>query len=210
MGAEIPFLTDPLIHARVEAFKAGLDQDLLGPPLDAAYIAEVCLSLQPIPLKRLWDDLRIDAALTPDLGGFYVDEESYRLVYGEIPGQAWRENRLRFSIAHEIGHFVLHRHAVESIRYGKVEEYLAWRKTLQGPCSPEYQADESAGRLLVPRENLLAEYDRVQAAFAVDHADWWRIEGAREMIAKRLGPRFGVNHRVIGVRLEREGLWPVE
>ena len=160
MENEIPFLSDTEIHAKVEAFKSRLDSDLLKIPFDAAYVAEVCLRLEPIPLKGLWDDLHIDAALTPDLSGFYVDEESYGKVYEENPADRWRENRLRFSIAHEIGHYVLHRHVVEKVQFKDVGDYLSWRRTNHNFCSPEYQADEFAGNLLAPRKNLLEEYDR--------------------------------------------------
>ncbi len=210
MTVEIPFLSVSEIHAKVEAFKAGLDSDLLGPPLDAAYIAEICLKLEPIPLKGLWDDLRVDAALTPDLQGFYVDWESYRQVYETESKDNWRENRLRFSIAHEIGHYVLHKSAVECSRFDDVDAYVKWRRNGQGLCSPEFQADEFAGRLLVPTVNLLAEYDRIREMVAAANTDWRRMEGAREFIAKKLAPRFGVNHQVIEVRFEREGIWPAE
>jgi hypothetical protein len=210
MASEIPFLSDAEIHAKVEAFKSSLDSDLLKLPFDAAYVAEVCLRLEPIPLKGLWDDLHIDAALTPDLSGFYVDEESYGKVYEENPADRWRENRLRFSIAHEIGHYVLHRHVVEEDRFRDVEEYMAWRRTHRDFCSPEYQADEFAGKLLVPRENLVEEYDHVCAALNAANPAWRGMEGARNHVAKKIAPRFGVSPQVVEKRLDREGIWSVE
>jgi hypothetical protein len=45
----------------------------------------------------------------------------------------------------------------------------------------------------------------------VDTESGWReIEGAREFIAKKIAPRFGVNHQVIETRFDHEGIWPVE
>ena len=39
---------------------------------------------------------------------------------------------------------------------------------------------------------------------------WREIEGAREFIAKKIAPRFGVNHQVIKTRFDHEGIWSVE
>ena len=33
---------------------------------------------------------------------------------------------------------------------------------------------------------------------------------ACEFIAKKIGPRFGVNHQVIETRFDHEGIWPAE
>lgn len=51
--------------------------------------------------------------------------------------------------------------------------------------------------------------EEIQRAEAADSA-WREIEGVREHIAKRIAPRFGVNHQVIEVRLDRESIWPGE
>jgi len=47
------------------------------PPIDVIYIAEVILKLDVIPLENLFAEQRIDAALLPDLSGFYIDEDAY-------------------------------------------------------------------------------------------------------------------------------------
>ena len=207
MDAEIPFLSNPKIHARVDAFRSGLEDDLLALPIDAVYIAEINLRLEPIPLNGLWKDLNIDAALAPDLRSFYVDAESYERILERVQKKHWLENRLRFSVAHEIGHFVLHGRILKGLKLGSVREYLDWRNSSKTVSSPEYQADEFAGRLLVPRETLLEEYDRIQASVAKEHENWRRKKGTREHVAKKLAPRFGVNHQVIETRLDREGVW---
>jgi hypothetical protein len=210
MSADIPFLSNREIYAKIEAFRSALEADLQTLPIDAVYIAEINLRLEPIPLKGLWADLNIDAALTPDLRGFFVDSESYELILERVRNNHWLENRLRFSVAHEIGHFVLHGDVLKELKFTSVQEYLGWRNTQQLGPSPEYQADEFAGRLLVPRDVLLKEYDRVQETVAKEHEDWRQIPGTREKMARKLAPRFGVNYQVIETRLDREEIWPTE
>ena len=45
-----------------------------------------------------------------DFTGIYVDSETYELI-DRAP--EWKLNRLRFSLAHEIGHLFLHRELFE-------------------------------------------------------------------------------------------------
>jgi Zn-dependent peptidase ImmA (M78 family) len=210
MSAEIPYLSHTEIQAKVDSFRAGLEADQRGLPLDSAYIAEINLRLKPIPLKNLWNDLDIDAALTADLKGFYVDEQSYECVLERVEKNHWMENRLRFSIAHEIGHYVLHGPVISGLKYNDIHDYLAWRHAARSGPSPEYQADEFAGRLLVPGDILLREYDRVTATVAKEHKNWRRMSGTRERVARLLAPRFGVNYQVIETRFDREDIWRAE
>jgi Zn-dependent peptidase ImmA (M78 family) len=178
--------------------------------MDTVFIAEISLRLKPIPLDGLWEDLNIDAALAPDLEGFYVDAESYERILEKVQKRHWLENRLRFSVAHEIGHFILHGKILKGLKFAAIQEYLNWRNSCKIGSSPEYQADEFAGRLLVPKGILLGEYDRIQTTVARAHEDWRRKKGTREHVARKLAPRFGVNYQVIETRLDREGIWPAE
>jgi len=177
------------------------------PPIDVIYIAEVVLKLDVIPLENLFAEQRIDAALLPDLSGFYIDEEAY-LSWER--GFRWIEQRLRFSFAHEVGHYVLHGREIEEHCFETVEEFRRWAAAPSEYGSAEYQANEFAGRFLVPREILLSEYDQACKNLAGAEPGWREIEGAREFIAKKVAPRFGVNHQVIETRFDHEGIWPAE
>jgi len=176
------------------------------PPIDVIYIAEVVLRLDVIPLENLFAEQRIDAALLPDLSGFYIDEDAYM---SWEQGVHWIEQRLRFSFAHELGHFVLHGKEIEQRQFESVDEFKRWAAAPSEYGSAEYQANEFAGRFLVPREILLSEYDQACQNLASAESGWREIEGAREFIAKKIAPRFGVNHQVIATRFDHEGIWPV-
>jgi IrrE N-terminal-like domain len=109
-----------------------------------------------------------EAALAPLGDGFAV---SVRTDSGE--------RRRRFSIAHEIGHFVLHPAQARQERGGVVNEGMRVR---------EREADAFAAELLMP-EHLVR-----QAALE---------EGAD---ARRLADRFEVSVAAMSVRLRRLGL----
>jgi Zn-dependent peptidase ImmA (M78 family) len=200
-------LTSEELWEAADRFRASFMDAGSEPPVDVIFIADVKLRQDIVPLSGLFAEQRMDAALMPDLCGFYVDEGS--LMAWEA-GSKWVENRLRFSFAHELGHYVLHRDIISGRKFRSFDDFKRWAGSAHDLESAEYQANEFAGRLLVPREILFREYDAYR--LKAEHADpaWREIEGMREHIARKIAPRFGVNHQVIEVRFDREGIWPVE
>jgi hypothetical protein len=89
------------------------------------------------------------------------------------------ERRLRFTIAHEIGHFVLHPERAISERGGA---------TNRATARLEHEADQFAAELLMP-EHL------VRQAVLDDGAD-----------ARRLADRFDVSAQAMSLRLRRLGI----
>lgn len=201
---KIDYLPDEEIHAWADDFRSQIAGNPI-PPVDVIYIAEIELGLEIIPTPRLFSGIGMDAALAPDLQTVYVDEESY--LKWEA-GLHWIEKRLRFSFAHELGHRVLHADILRGSTFKSLDDFKRWAGSPENYRRAEYQADEFAGRLLVPIDILKEEYDRYQAEAEKFDANWRDIEGMREHIAKRIAPRFGVNHQVIEVRFDREGIWP--
>jgi len=122
-------------------------------------------------------------------------------------------NRLRFSFAHELGHLFLHRDFYQSVVFESAAE---WKEILLGlPDADyaffEYQANEFAGRLLVPRDALIHEIADAMEVLKrnklLDHikADPYAVLSA---ISTRIGSTFGVSSEVIEKRVERAKLWP--
>lgn len=201
----IEYIHDEEIWAKADAFRDAFVEDKV-PPIDVIYVAEIKLQLDIIPTPGLFANIKMDAALSNDLTAIYVDEESYM---GWESGLRWVERRLRFSVAHEIAHFVLHGEHIKQNLYSSLDDFRKWASAQANYRRAEIQADEFAGRLLVPLDILREEYDR-HAAKAVSYdPNWQNIEGMREHIAKKIAPRFGVNYQVVEVRFAREGLWPI-
>ena len=208
MNGSVPFRGIESIHRAADGFRSSEPlRGLTALPIDVVYIAEIVLRLDVIPVTGLFTSLRMDAALLLDLTGLYVDEESY---LSWEAGDRWTERRLRFSFAHELGHYVLHQKEMREHSFRTLAEFRKWAGDRCNYESAEYQANEFAGRFLVPREVLLEIYDEYrEKAEAVD-SSWMEIEGTREYLAKKIARRFGVNSQVIETRFDRERIWPAE
>lgn len=84
-------------------------------PVDMEKIVEQRLRLSIEPIHSLLDDLDVDAFLKLDLSGIVVDYDCFM--------QERFQNRIRFSFAHEVGHFVLHKDIYEKIPFTSPEEW---------------------------------------------------------------------------------------
>ena len=84
-------------------------------PVQILDLAEFDLSLELIPVDGLREQLDIDALLVGDLRSILLDKRTFmspRLEY-----------RLRFSVAHEIGHLILHRDIYAGLQHATAKEW---------------------------------------------------------------------------------------
>lgn len=168
-------------------------------PVDVEIILyKIGLKLEPI--SSLKSDIDVDALLSGDLTRIIVDAEEYM--------DDRMQNRMRFSIAHELGHFVLHKKLYENIKITSVEKWISFVKSI-----PEFQygyieqqAYEFAGRLLVPLDRLKQEVKQaIIKAKAAGFIDWEHSgDVAREYMARSICRIFGVSSLVIEKRIIRE------
>jgi hypothetical protein len=180
-------------------------QDL---PVDVFTLAEITLRLDVAPFNDLFSKHCIDAAIMLDFSGIYVDAEAYILWER---GPVWKQKRLRFSVAHELGHFALHQEIASKLKFNSLEEFRQWTRTNNGQkYSLEQAANEFAGRLLVPLDRLSSFFDGFAARFDKEFPEWHANDGMRRMFSASASDKFGVNADVIEIRLDRESLWPAE
>ena len=174
-------------------------------PVDVESIIEKRLKLNIEPMHGLLDELDIDAFLKSDFSGIVVDYKCYM--------DERFANRLRFSYAHELGHLVLHKDIYSNFPIVSLEDYKYF--TLNVPDREygfvEYQANEFAGRLLVPRDILINELENcIQQIKDMGLVDF--LDSDPDSVLSRISPTicrvFGVSYQVIERRVEREGLWP--
>jgi Zn-dependent peptidase ImmA (M78 family) len=197
-----------VVWTKVEAFR---QQHLTGAlrhlPVDVFSLVELKLKLNVIPFDDLFAKYESDAAITPDFCNLYVDAEAYVLWE---KGPVWKQNRLRFSVAHELGHYALHRGIAAKLSFESRDDFARWTQSYDGQkYSLEQAANEFAGRLLVPVERLQKHYDDFAREFDVKYPQWRTFEASRHFFAESVAPKFGVNSQVVEVRLDREGIWPV-
>lgn len=171
-------------------------------PVDIFEILEFGLDIEVRTILNLREAGDVDALLLGDLKTIVVDQQDF------LNDRA--QNRLRFSVAHEIGHFVLHADIFSKIKYTSVEEWIDFFQKIPDDEYTwiEQHAYEFAGRLLVPREKLIEKLKDAVSLAKTGGFDTWDSSGesVREYIAHGIARYFGVSEQVIEKRLLKENL----
>jgi predicted SprT family Zn-dependent metalloprotease len=99
-------------------------------------IIESKYNLELIPFYGLKEACGGDAFLKTDFTGIVIDGKQYT--------DARYANRLRFSLAHELGHYVLHKEYYRDINIKTVEDYKYYTTTIDERDwkALEWQANE--------------------------------------------------------------------
>jgi hypothetical protein len=164
------------------------------------------LGLKLVPFPSLRDAGDVDALLLGDLKTIIVDNQDY---FNDK-----KQNRIRFSIAHELGHFVLHSDIFKNLAHKTIKEWIKFIHLIPETeySFIEYQAYEFAGRLLVPSERLEKEFKQsIRKAKDASFFSWDKTgDAALGIISTPISRIFGVSSEVIEKRLRREGFWPVK
>ena len=174
-------------------------------PVDVEAIVEFKLKLDIDPENNLMQNTDMEAYLRSDLRGIVVDHDHYM--------NEKFANRMSFSFAHELGHFFLHKDFYAMIVFESAEE---WKDILLSLPDTEYryfeyQANEFAGRLLVPREDLVHEIENALKLLELNNMPAYLKadpNAVLSLISTQLSRPFGVSTDVIERRVEREKLWP--
>jgi len=177
-------------------------------PLDMITFVELELRLDLIPYDGLKSDFGADAAILADFSGLYIDGEIFDKI-DMIRGA--QLNRLRFSIAHELGHFFLHKEEFEAQGIATSDHLLDWLNQHNGKkYQYEREANEFAGRLLVPGDVLRDCFESMLPLMDKQYGrhSWVTNPEIRSRTAELLAPRFGAHPTTIEVRFDREGIWP--
>ena len=150
---QAPRLTWQEIRAKAEEFRIEYVSPIDSLPVPIIEVVELKLKLNPIPILGLMQEIDIDGFLTKDLKSICIDQDLY-----ENPR---RENRLRFTFAHEVGHFVLHKKEIQVCRFRTARDWMRFREDFDEEELNwfELQAYEFAGRLLVPRDKLAQDVE---------------------------------------------------
>ena len=120
--------------------------------LDPGFDAEVLLDL--LELSLLWDTLN-EGNGERVLGALLARDRLVILNDRHLAELESNPGLRRFTIAHEVGHWLLHAEAARSGTIPLDHDGRTWCRS--GASEPaERQAEMFAGRLLVPRDRLLA------------------------------------------------------
>lgn len=182
-------------------------RDANGIPVNVERIIEISLKMNIIPVYDLKSHLEMEAMLSKDLKQIFIDEYSFN--------NPNLDNRTRFSLAHELGHYFLHKDFYKEVKFSSPEE---WIDVLRGldPAELEWyekHADEFAGRLLVPLTPLqqLTEQNKEFIQLQEHEAIAKGIKDNEELLkwkrfslASRICTKFNVSSKTMEIRLRRE------
>ena len=117
-------------------------------PIDIEYILEVGLKIHIVPSPGLQNQLSFDSFITSDWKNVYVDNDRY------MSDNYYQ--RVRFSLAHELGHLILHKEIFEALKIKSWDDYYRFYR--EAPSDQysflEAQANKFASYLLIPRDLL--------------------------------------------------------
>lgn len=141
------FITDDDIEKEVLSFSISHDCDK-EVPLDIENLIEAKLGMDLIPIDGLYSEFGISGFLTSSFDAIYYDSK------GNLASRLFHH---RFTLAHELGHLVLHRQEYEKLEYSNFEEWLHQQNSIL-PKNNNYfeiQANKFAGFLLMPTKPFL-------------------------------------------------------
>jgi hypothetical protein len=202
-GIKAPFFKKSEIQGEVDTFCAKYRIDQQQVPLDVELIVEADLRLELRPEANLFKKTEMDALLTSNRKTIMVDLDRFTKTN--------LQNRFRFTIAHEIGHYVLHEAMYKDVKFGSVDDWLdffedfpqiEYRKL-------EWHCDEFAGRLLIHRDLLRKKFEEARAK--LKGTEWEKVEQLPvyvvEAMATEIAKFFGVSEQPVLIRLESESIW---
>jgi len=181
----------------------------IGPPVQIEQIVEIELGMEITPIAGLHNDFDIDGFMSSDLREIFIDlgmmEQS-------------NDNRYRFTLAHEVGHVVMHKQIFTKFKIYDVDGYKQFLKDVNESDRGylENQAYNFAGLLLVPEYLLKEEFER-----QLNHKDLreeirvakkYGLKGVqyREHVAARMAEKiaryFHVSTEVVDRRIDKDGL----
>ena len=200
MEIKAPYLPYDVLREKADVFLNEHNHER-AIPVPIEEIVEFRFDMDIVPEPGLHQHFDIDSYITHDLREIRVDE----FVYESRPG------RYRFSLAHELGHRVLHAETFSQLTFSSVD---GWKELIINAIPEkeygylEFQASAFAGLVLVPSDALETKYREVvrlleQHGFSLRND----LDVARDTIAAYLGEFFVVSPAVIQRRLEYDNIW---
>jgi Zn-dependent peptidase ImmA (M78 family) len=148
MSIDIPHFSYKQIGNIVDQFLS-INHHSLSLPIPIEEITESKLKVKIYEEMNLKRDFDIDAFLTSNLSTIFINFNIYQKF----------ENRARFSIAHEVGHLILHGKIFKNMSINSISDLY---NLIEGISDEEYgwlefQAYSFASHLLVPKNLLFTE-----------------------------------------------------
>jgi hypothetical protein len=232
MSITVPFMPDREIEAEASSLLAGYARKTgTAITVPALLLDEL---LQHLGLRLESYDLCKESGAPDVLGAIYLEQKLIRIDETLDPDERpAMQGRFNFTLAHEIGHWCLHRDDAETRQmmgdlFGGPAQPSIICRTSQQKERVEIQADKFASYLLMPRAQLIqASHQRIGAKplrLSDLRLDWpfhlaaaslgpgristdprARQDDVIELIVKPLADEFHVSPQAMRIRLEKFG-----
>ncbi len=173
-------------------------------PVDIEAIAEFDLGLNIFPFPNLQETFDIEGFISGDLEVIYVDE----FIYYQRP------TRYRFTLAHEIGHYVFHSDLIASFHPQSVADWGKFILAIDGETYDwlEWQAYSFAAAVLVPRvslkQNFHNELELLQPKIDFIRSKGLSAESSQDYIVNAIATKligiYDVSADVLNKRISKE------
>lgn len=162
-------------------------------PIPIEEIAESKLKLTITQEMNLKKDYDVDGFLTSDLSIIFIDFDLYMK----------HENRTRLTIAHEVGHLIIHGKLFKDLNINSTKDLnsIIEQVTDDDYRWLEYQAYSFAGQVLVPKQLLIKELEE-----RLDKVPSSETPEVILPILQDLLDVFQVSGEVMLRRLQKEGI----
>ena len=194
-----PFISKVKIQEAADEFrnKYWSDNDL---PIDIEHIIEIDLGIQIIPVKNLLNEIGIDAFISQDFRFITIDED----IYFKDNNQ----NLRRFSLGHEIGHYVLHKSLYKKLSFKTEADWIEFIGLIPETeySFIEYHAYEFSGKLLVPKVQLIRSLKEAKSKLSsvFENNSTADFEMIKSYVFSNIGREFLVSEVVIEKRINSE------
>ena len=176
-------------------------------PIESEIVIQGKLGIDIVFLKGLFHGALSNAFLSFDRTKIYIDKYAYNC--GRL------DEKINFDLAHEIGHYLLHEEVYDYLqkKIKSFDDYFDFTKTAPDKeiWNYEFQANEFAGRFLVPITELSREIGiRCEEAMANGQIDKYaqNPDLFLTLISPDIADFFGVTFTNIEERVKREAIWP--
>ena len=193
MKLRIPYLTYADIGQKAQAF---LNQyhPSFEIPIPIEEIIELKIGLNIFPFPRLFKDHGLNGFLSRDLTTINVDEFQFDQL----------NEKYRFTLAHELGHYVLHKSFYENLpMFETTDEYVKWRISVPSEEMTwfETHGDWFAEQVLVPTDRLTDICQEVVAKYQDVFSNLDRIpDDIWSYISNEVASFFEVNAPVVEIK----------
>lgn len=185
-------------YSQIKGVTQSVLQDMhpdLAIPIPIEEIVEIKMEIKLNVKLSLKERLDIDGFIHTNFKEITLDNDTFNNF----------EQRTRFTIAHELGHIILHKKIYEQFNIESEEDYVKFQQRVSGDDHYwlEKQANMFAGCILVPTEPLKKAIEEEMKLHNVPHD--YQVDYSLPFL-ENLPKKFNVSPEVLFIRIKKEGL----